>query len=139
MDLIFAGLDLHDGGVGSGSGNTDFLNDHQIPRSAFPGFLWCDPADVRHPGDLPGLLHSPAIPDADQSQPHDPHRGDLSLCLPGSRHDQPPGSGLQLRLYGRDRDHRYSGVQPRRNHLHGYGVRIFTAKAQRVYEYHFSS
>ena len=122
MDRILAGAGADDGRAGAGLWHHRLLPHHQVPRPALSGQLRRDAADVRHPGDLPGLIHPGTLPDHHQAKPDDAHRGDLPLCLPGSRDGAALGPVIQLRLHGGDRRHRLGDVQPGRSHFHGYSM-----------------
>ncbi len=105
VDAALAGLDLHHGRPGSRIRHHHLLADHQVPRPALPGAVRRDPADVRHPGDLPGLVHPGALPAHPAAQPDDPDRGGFPLRLPGRRRLQPAAAAVLLRLHGRGGDH----------------------------------
>ena len=81
-------------------------------------------ADVRHAGHLPGLVHPGPLPAADPGQPDDLDRGGLPLRLPGRRPGQSLSFAVQLRLHAGGGHAGSRDLQPRRAHLHGYGIII---------------
>lgn len=119
---ILALADPDDGRVGAGLRHHRQLAHHQIPRPALPGELRRDVDDVRHPGDLPGLIHPAAVPISDQAQPDDAHRGDLPIRLPRLRDGAAGGLALQLRVHGGDCAVGQLHLQPGGSHVYGYGV-----------------
>ena len=107
MDAALTGADLHHGRPGTRIRHHHLLADHQVPRPALPGAVRRDPADVRHPGDLPGLVHPGALPGDPAAQPDDADRGGFPLRLPGRRRLQSAAAAVLLRLYGGGGDDRY--------------------------------